>query len=200
MLDDLCLQAYRRTALSNWRGVPLYLQWAPLAVFLRPFEPVAKQEVEEEKLEVKDEELDAEPGACSVFVKNLAFATTEDDLRKQVGSNGVRSVRIVQKNGQSLGYGFVEFASREAAVRVMKQVERRRFFSFLLTRAVCRSCKDSSSMDTCWSWRSARREEMTMERPKRRKRRRRSAQKKRRRKNRQRFVSNRFVWFICLFC
>lgn len=104
-------------------------------MFLRPFEPVAKQkEEEEEKPEVKDEELDAEPGACSVFVKNLAFATTEDDLRKQVGSNGVRSVRIVQKNGQSLGYGFVEFASREAAVRVMKQVERRRFFSFLLTR------------------------------------------------------------------
>lgn len=117
-------KAFQRTVFSNFQGTPLYLQWAPVAVFSKPFEPPADNQASRKELmaDLVDEDM-AEEGVVSVFVKNLNFSTTEDELRTHIGIDGIRSVTIVSKNGQSLGYGFIEFRSKELAVKAIKMVQ-----------------------------------------------------------------------------
>lgn len=47
-----------------------------------------------------------------VFVANIAWKSTEDDIRQLFEENGerVESVRIMTENGKSKGFGFVTFA------------------------------------------------------------------------------------------
>ncbi len=120
-------KAYRRTAFSNFAGAPLYLQWAPVKLFSSAFEFKERAASAATHLEPAVEEAEGgaegDEGVCSVFVKNLSFSTTREELAAHVGTEGVRAVTIVTKNGQSLGYGFVEFASKAAAVKAMKQLQ-----------------------------------------------------------------------------
>ncbi|KAJ3195183.1 hypothetical protein HK101_000893 [Irineochytrium annulatum] len=89
----------------------------------KKLEPVGK-EVEKDEL--------ADPDAMPVatlFVKNLNFSTTEDGLQAAFSSlDGLRSVRIStkpdKKGGKlSMGFGFVEFDSKDHAVQAMKAMQ-----------------------------------------------------------------------------
>jgi RNA recognition motif-containing protein len=64
----------------------------------------------------------------SLFVGNLSFQATEEDVRvlfQHAGTLG--SVRIVtdQFTGRSRGFGFVEMATREEAVEAIKMLNGR---------------------------------------------------------------------------
>jgi multiple RNA-binding domain-containing protein 1 len=65
----------------------------------------------------------------SVFVKNLAFSTTETALKKHFAkAEGLRSVLVKMrpaKNGKalSMGFGFAEFASADAAKKAIAQLQ-----------------------------------------------------------------------------
>ena len=53
----------------------------------------------------------------NIYVGNLAYSVTEDDLRSAFGEFGtVTSVKIItdRDTGQSKGFGFVEMADSEA--------------------------------------------------------------------------------------
>ncbi|KAJ3287678.1 putative RNA-binding protein 19 [Rhizoclosmatium sp. JEL0117] len=74
---------------------------------------------------------DAMPVA-TLFVKNLSFNTTEDNLRKKFSPvGGLRSVRIAtkpdtKKGGNavlSMGFGFLEFESKEDAIKAVKTLQ-----------------------------------------------------------------------------
>lgn len=60
-----------------------------------------------------------------MFVKNLNFKTTEEDLEnflKNKEIKGIKSIKIVRVNGKSQGFGFIEFENPEQAMNVIKNI------------------------------------------------------------------------------
>uniref|UniRef100_A0A1A7X914 Probable RNA-binding protein 19 n=2 Tax=Iconisemion striatum TaxID=60296 RepID=A0A1A7X914_9TELE len=129
-------RAFTRLAYSKFHHVPLYLEWAPVGVFVaaKPPEPVQvdKQEaLKEEKKEEEEEEDDDEetvPGS-TLFIKNLNFSTTEEKLQEVFSKCGVvKSCNISKKKDKSgkflsMGYGFVQYQTAEAAQKALRQLQ-----------------------------------------------------------------------------
>ena len=135
--------AFRRFSYRRFKSVPLYLEFAPLLTNDADIGRKRKldQELEEITNGTGDQEEDAPQlvgPTATLYVKNLSFATTEERLREffeQGGKkNAVRTVRIPQKvapiqrgaspeqqQSQSLGYGFVEFVSNDAAREALRK-------------------------------------------------------------------------------
>eukprot|EP00495_Collosphaeridae_sp_1-RS-2012_P004564 TRINITY_DN3869_c0_g1_i1.p1 TRINITY_DN3869_c0_g1~~TRINITY_DN3869_c0_g1_i1.p1 ORF type:complete len:166 (+),score=27.94 TRINITY_DN3869_c0_g1_i1:115-612(+) len=66
--------------------------------------------------------LSERPDNCySVFLGNLDFNITEDDVKKHFKDCGeIKTVRWMQKDGEFRGGGFVEFATTEAVDKAVK--------------------------------------------------------------------------------
>ncbi|NXI86301.1 RBM19 protein, partial [Rhipidura dahli] len=154
-------QAFTRLAYSKFHSTPLYLEWAPMGVFLSPApqkkkavvageedgaglgaaykvgfilpasgeatkdsEEVAVQEEEEEE----EEEEENIPG-CTLFIKNLNFATTEDTLKETFSKVGaLKSCTISKKKDKagsllSMGFGFVEYKRPEGAQQALRRLQ-----------------------------------------------------------------------------
>ena len=61
----------------------------------------------------------------NIFVGNLPFATSEDDLRTLFGEyGGIESVAIVadQETGRSRGFGFVKMAAGGRAIAAIREL------------------------------------------------------------------------------
>jgi cold-inducible RNA-binding protein len=68
--------------------------------------------------------------AAKLFVGNLSYQATEEDLRELFQQAGtVQSVRIItdQFTGRPRGFGFVEMATKEEAERAIEQLNGRLF-------------------------------------------------------------------------
>ncbi|RMC05937.1 hypothetical protein DUI87_17482 [Hirundo rustica rustica] len=134
---------------SQFHYVPLYLEWAPMGVFLSPApqkgkagvpgkedeaglepgesindsEEAAAQEEEEE-----EEEEENIPG-CTLFIKNLNFATTEDTLKETFSKVGaLKSCTVSKKKDKagtllSMGFGFVEYKKPESAQKALRRLQ-----------------------------------------------------------------------------
>lgn len=65
----------------------------------------------------------------NIYVGNLSYNTTDDDLRKAFAAYGtVASARVItdRETGRSRGFGFVEMASQSealAAIEALNQTE-----------------------------------------------------------------------------
>lgn len=62
----------------------------------------------------------------NIYVGNLSFNATEDDLRNLFGQYGeVDTVKIIsdQFTGRSRGFGFVEMTNREEGQRAVKELD-----------------------------------------------------------------------------
>ncbi|NXX93788.1 RBM19 protein, partial [Centropus bengalensis] len=157
-------QAFTRLAYSKFHSVPLYLEWAPMGVFVSPApqnetvqapekegkaelvpaglilfisgddtdtavkssdERAAKEEEEEEE---EEEEKESIPG-CTLFIKNLNFATTEDTLKETFSKVGaVKSCTVSRKKDKagtllSMGFGFVEYKKPESAQKALRRLQ-----------------------------------------------------------------------------
>ena len=67
----------------------------------------------------------AEGPLPKVFVGNLAFKTTEEDLAKAFAVHGeVVSANIITRGPRSLGYGFVEFKTLETAQVAVEKMDK----------------------------------------------------------------------------
>uniref|UniRef100_A0A8D3EA98 Probable RNA-binding protein 19 n=1 Tax=Scophthalmus maximus TaxID=52904 RepID=A0A8D3EA98_SCOMX len=114
-------RAFTRLAYSKFHHVPLYLEWAPVGVFVE----AVKEEKEEE--EDEDEEEESAPGS-TLFIKNLNFSTTEETLQETFSKCGkITSCTISKKKDKtgkllSMGYGFVQYQMAEAAQKALRQV------------------------------------------------------------------------------
>lgn len=94
-------QAFSKLAYSKFKYLPLYLEWAPDNVFLKPAETVikttetiiktgspTKEKVEnntnkKEVVEEEEDEDEPEPNT-TLFVKGLNFETDEESLKKVI--------------------------------------------------------------------------------------------------------------------
>src|SRR4026209_1994348 len=66
--------------------------------------------------------------AAKLFVGNLSFRATEEDLRELFAQAGnVETVRIItdQFTGRPRGFGFVEMATKEEAVKAVEMLKGR---------------------------------------------------------------------------
>ncbi|XP_048111642.1 probable RNA-binding protein 19 [Alosa alosa] len=132
-------RAFTRLAYSKFQHVPLYLEWAPTAVFTSPALPPPQRQSralprsqgrkrKQEEEEEEEEEEESIPGA-TLFIKNLNFITTEETLRQTFSKSGeVKNCTISKKRDKtgkllSMGYGFVEFRKPEAAQKAMRQLQ-----------------------------------------------------------------------------
>ncbi|KAM9359910.1 putative RNA-binding protein 19 [Symphorus nematophorus] len=131
-------RAFTRLAYSKFQHVPLYLEWAPLGVFVaakpEPVlekEQVVKKEEKEEEVEEEEEEEEEEEAApgSTLFIKNLNFSTTEEKLQETFSKCGkVKSCSISKKKDKtgkllSMGYGFVQYQTAEAAQKALRQLQ-----------------------------------------------------------------------------
>ncbi|XP_070690343.1 probable RNA-binding protein 19 isoform X2 [Pempheris klunzingeri] len=128
-------RAFTRLAYSKFHHVPLYLEWAPVGVFVaaKP-EPEKEEAVKEgrkeeaEEEEEEEEEEESAPGS-TLFIKNLNFSTTEEKLQETFSKCGkVMSCSISKKKDKtgkllSMGYGFVQYQTAEAAQKALRQLQ-----------------------------------------------------------------------------
>lgn len=106
--------AFKKLAYSKFKDSVLYLEWAPINVFRE------KSLEEQEGSEAKQlEELQT---GSKILVKNIPFEATTQELKKIFASFGeLNFVRIPKKvDGQHRGFGFVDFLTREDALRAFR--------------------------------------------------------------------------------
>ncbi|KAG7344075.1 RRM domain containing RNA-binding protein [Nitzschia inconspicua] len=146
-------KAFRKLAYRRFKHVPIFLEWAPLDARIDSQTMEAKRAIDETADQTQnftivpgqnegvrnintEEQLD-EAATATLYVKNLNFATTEESLWTIFDDaiGGVVSVRIPRKippsksamttepRATSIGYGFVEFSSRELAQNAVRRLQ-----------------------------------------------------------------------------
>ena len=97
--------ALKKLAYRAFDGTPLYVGWAPC----------------------KNEDSDEDVETSTIYVKNLAFSTTTQDLERHFGRAGtVRSVVFpgsADEGFANRGFGFVEFSSATDAAKALSLTE-----------------------------------------------------------------------------
>ncbi|KAJ3220780.1 hypothetical protein HK099_004023 [Clydaea vesicula] len=130
--------AFKRLAYTKYKSLPLYLEWAPTGAFNSKFESTKKKNeiaitngtTSDLLLDDTKDDPDMMPVA-TLFVKNLNFSTTEQQLKEAFSSlQGLTSTRVATKPDKkdsskklSMGFGFVEFNSKENAVNALKAMQ-----------------------------------------------------------------------------
>ncbi|CAM6046368.1 unnamed protein product [Sphagnum compactum] len=135
-------RAFKTLAYKRFKHVPLYLEWAPENLLSGNGKSKVKtiekgvgvgsnRAIVEKELVSAQDDNDVDQ-ARSIFVKNLNFSTTESSLKKHfqkhITEGTIRSVTIkkkLSKAGKSLsmGFGFVELDSAEAAKMFCKSLQ-----------------------------------------------------------------------------
>uniref|UniRef100_A0A672FET2 Probable RNA-binding protein 19 n=1 Tax=Salarias fasciatus TaxID=181472 RepID=A0A672FET2_SALFA len=130
-------RAFTKLAYSKFHHVPLYLEWAPVGVFVaeqpkpavdQEEKPKKEKKQEEEEEEEEEEEDEPTPGS-TLFIKNLNFSTTEDKLQETFSKCGkLKSCTISKKKDKtgkllSMGYGFVQYQTAESAQKALRQLQ-----------------------------------------------------------------------------
>uniref|UniRef100_A0A3Q2ZHE5 Probable RNA-binding protein 19 n=1 Tax=Hippocampus comes TaxID=109280 RepID=A0A3Q2ZHE5_HIPCM len=116
-------RAFTRLAYSKFHHVPLYLEWAPVGVFVATKAEKKQQKDEKDKDEEEEEEEEEEdsvPGS-TLFIKNLNFSTTEETLQ-EVHFCSSEKWRKLWKI-LSMGYGFVQYYTAESAQKALRQLQ-----------------------------------------------------------------------------
>ncbi|XP_014209588.1 probable RNA-binding protein 19 [Copidosoma floridanum] len=154
-------KAFNKLAYSKFKSLPLYLEWAPADSFSSSPPAVStstssektentktpqnttqenntkdvestKDDKTEAKEDESDEEDDEEPEPdTTLFVKNLNFSTTEEQLKKHFEKCGRLHYSTVSKkkdpnnpnNKLSMGYGFVRYKLKSSLEKAMKELQ-----------------------------------------------------------------------------
>ncbi|CAH0546804.1 unnamed protein product [Brassicogethes aeneus] len=130
-------KAFTRLAYSKFKNVPLYLEWAPENTLTgtnisRPVTAKETQSTETEKVENVEPEEEEEPEPdTTLFVKNLNFKTTDEELKKHFAVCGkVHYANVALKkdinnpdNKLSMGYGFVRFTHKSSTDKALKTLQ-----------------------------------------------------------------------------
>ncbi|PKY41079.1 hypothetical protein RhiirA4_498108 [Rhizophagus irregularis] len=136
--------AFTNLAYKRFKGVPLYLEMAPVNVFKNDDSKEDESSKQEKKrvlssndlveptLNVDDDNIDVKSEVnVTLFVKNLSFDTTEEGL-KNVFKNtpGMKSTKIKMKNDPknpgkklSMGFGFIEYDNIKNAKNALKVMQ-----------------------------------------------------------------------------
>lgn len=66
----------------------------------------------------------------NIYVGNVPFSTTDDDLRdlfEQYGRVDTAKILVDRATGRSRGFGFVEMSNREEGLRAIEQLDSKEF-------------------------------------------------------------------------
>ena len=88
--------------------------------------------------------------SINIYVGNLSFDTTEDELREYFAAYGaVESAKIIsdQFTGRSRGFGFVEMAEREEGSKAIKELDSKELGGRSLKVNEARPRKESGGRD-----------------------------------------------------
>uniref|UniRef100_A0A6B2KYA3 RRM domain-containing protein n=1 Tax=Arcella intermedia TaxID=1963864 RepID=A0A6B2KYA3_9EUKA len=155
--------AFSKLAFRSLLGCPMYLEWAPVGVlkpkpnsntnlvtptYIVDKTPGHVSDIQNE--EVRRLTIESNPLQTTLFIKNINFGTTEQELKEFCSKAGnVRNVTIAKKkdpkkNGElvSLGYGFVEFQSREDALNGFKILQGQVLHSHALVISLTKDTKE----------------------------------------------------------
>ncbi|XP_055389093.1 uncharacterized protein LOC129618349 [Condylostylus longicornis] len=122
MEADHARSAFKRTAYSRFKNVPLFVEWAPLDIFNSPKPTTAvslaaqsnvvDKEEESEKLKrLLDEEDARKIKHVSLFIKNLSFETTEEQLAEAFSeAKGFVRATIAKKKSVNAAGGSVSLS------------------------------------------------------------------------------------------
>ncbi|CAG8550588.1 13903_t:CDS:2 [Acaulospora colombiana] len=137
--------AFKNLAYKKFRGLPLYLEKAPMGIFKdeneqnpetnenndSPAQGLSSADLVESSRDMDDDVEVSSQVTATLFVKNLNFETDEEGLKKAFRSTpGMRSARIKMKNDPknsgkklSMGFGFVEYDSLKNAKNSLKAMQ-----------------------------------------------------------------------------
>ncbi|TRY62746.1 hypothetical protein TCAL_03592 [Tigriopus californicus] len=133
-------KGFRGLAYSKFHNTPLYLEWAPQNSFTREALPKEErmssgtaQDDDDSGVDTRndvDEAFEPEDDT-TLFVKNLNFCTTDEELKSFFAKIGpIHSATISKKKdlkrpGEmlSMGYGFVQFKLKSSAERALKNLQ-----------------------------------------------------------------------------
>ncbi|KAF7456849.1 multiple RNA-binding domain-containing protein 1 [Cryptosporidium felis] len=123
--------AFKKIAFKRLKGVPLYVEWAPMTIFSSNSDhfPRSSESQQEALEEIEESSTDR----VHVFVKNLSFNTKEESLERLFGKiQGFRKATIAMRSHsdttgkvtkKSMGYGFLEFKTSEDAKECVKRMQ-----------------------------------------------------------------------------
>lgn len=157
--------AFRGLAYKRYKDAPLYLEWAPGNILNQDIasETNSKNAVivgeHDAKMVLLEQhvkgisEMEVDPDRIesrSLFVKNLNFKTSDDNLRKhfseRMKDGRILSVRVKKhlKNGKnvSMGFGFIEFDSVETAANICRDLQGTVLDGHALILQLCHTKKD----------------------------------------------------------
>lgn len=163
--------AFKGLAYKRYKDAPLYLEWAPGDI-LRPCQKseqddsnkiVSEQSIRPVSFEqtlggLLEDDIDPDRvESRSVFVKNLNFKTSDEALKKHftdhLKNGSIRSVKVKKhvKNGKnvSMGFGFIELDSVEAATNVCRDMQGTILDGHALNLQLCHAKKDGQVPKKC---------------------------------------------------
>ncbi|XP_052736031.1 multiple RNA-binding domain-containing protein 1 isoform X2 [Vigna angularis] len=162
--------AFRGLAYKRYKDAPLYLEWAPSNILSQSStsknddmngaigENDAKRQILEQNVErITDVDIDPDRvEARSLFVKNINFKTTDENLRKHFSElmkeGRILSVKVKKhlKNGKnvSMGFGFIEFDSPETATNICRDLQGTVLDSHALILQPCHVKNDAQKQKT----------------------------------------------------
>jgi len=122
-------------AYKRYKRVPIYLEWAPENTMVKvshESEENSPDQTEDaaQNAENKTEDLTSTSPVNTLYIKNLNFETTEEDLTKhfiKIGSRGDKNavihVSIPKKNNTlSMGFGFVQMSNPNTCKLALRRV------------------------------------------------------------------------------
>ncbi|XP_056631573.1 probable RNA-binding protein 19 [Diorhabda sublineata] len=137
-------KAFSKLAYTKFKNMPLYLEWAPDNSLTDPKtnqkvestngagvqELTKEKEIEGDIREVEEEEEEPEPDT-TLFVKNLNFKTTDEQLKQHfVACGKIHYANVASKKDPkdpnktlSMGYGFIRFVHKASADKALKTLQ-----------------------------------------------------------------------------
>lgn len=104
-----------------YKGTPIYLEWAPVNIYVDV--KLGKKNAENQ---IVNEDNDLNINDKIVYVKNLSKDTVESEIEDMLNSaelKDFRYIKIIKKDGISIGYGFVEFEESISAQKMIKKFQ-----------------------------------------------------------------------------
>uniref|UniRef100_A0A336LLS5 CSON011310 protein n=1 Tax=Culicoides sonorensis TaxID=179676 RepID=A0A336LLS5_CULSO len=155
-------KAFKSLAYKMFKGIPLYLEWAPELTFIEKSSTHTNTHTEVSKIHenntpktesvenITDDESPEEN--TTLFIKNLSPETEESVISRHFAKLGpIHSVQIVKKpdpkNTQfkiSAGYGFIQFKKRDSLEKALKLLQ----FSELMGNKIELKRSDRTLKDT----------------------------------------------------
>ena len=136
------------------QGTPLYLEWAPEGLF-----EVLESVLDKRDFESFKAERDSSPprkssetlntSQQSVYVTNLNFATTAEQVEEYITSYNLsvpRAVKVISKNGKSLGFGFIDCVSNEDASELVKTLQGKMLDDHVLRLSLSKTKPNASNL------------------------------------------------------